>query len=333
MKSLSHSLLAATFALLSACGGSESADDPVDGAVNLPDGRIPTILDAAPDADLRDATPPPVDDAGVLSFGPGVVLDDVRFAESGHSWAGWAPLVNPNFMTAINDGTMILLVEFRNLDDPTGQNDSDVSVAIYVATDTDGNASNNHSGNAMLRVSQESLDGVGNPRALLPNASITNGHLTGSVNGEILLFLPGIGGVKIQDPTFSADLIADTGNTYVAEMRNAELNGVILARHLEEVPNPVTSTCLANSMLDLVALPCLSFDGVQPDVDRDGDGLETFDEIAALLDGKIDTCSDGDGTTYVSTPGAQCVLDPAFQDAYTAKIEVGGVRAFLLPPL
>lgn len=331
MRSSIHSLIAAT-AILAGCGGSETSGGDIDAAVNLPDARLPTILDAAPDADLRDATPPPVDDGGVLTFGPGVVLDDVRFSESGHAWAGWAPLVNPNFATAINDGTMILLVEFRDLDDPTGQNDDDVSIAIYVGTDTDGNASNNHSGNAMLRVSQESLDSVGNPRALLPNASITNGRLTGSVQGEILLFLPGIGGVKIQNPSFAGDLVADSGNTYVAELRNAELSGVILARHLEEVPNPVTSTCLADSMLDLVALPCLSFDGVQPDVDRDNDGLETFDEIAALLDGKIDLCTDGNGTTFVSTPSAQCVLDPAFQDAYTAKIEVGGVRAFLLPP-
>jgi hypothetical protein len=41
----------------------------------------------------------------------------------------------------------------------------------------------------------------------------------------------------------------------------------------------------------------------------------------------------GNGTAQTSTSAVQCVLDPAFQDAYTATIEVRGVRAFLLPPM
>jgi hypothetical protein len=118
----------------------------------------------------------------------------------------------------------------------------------------------------------------------------------------------------------------------VVELENGELRGVILARHLEEVPNPVPSTCMANTMLDLAALPCLSFDGAQPDVDRDGDGLESFKEVVGDIDGQIDLCTDGDGTDCASTWNVQCVLDPAFQDAYTAILEVRGVRAFLLPP-
>jgi hypothetical protein len=318
-------------ASVAGCGGSEGGS--TDAAVNLPDARIPMPVDAGLDADLRDADRPPTDDGGMLIFGPGLVLDDVRLATSGHSWQGWAPIVNPQFATAIGDGTMILLVELRGLDDPSGQNDSDVSVGIYVGLDTDTDSSNNFSGSASLRIASQSLDQNGNPRALLGSGTIINGHISGSITGEIVLFLPTIGAVKLQDAQFSGDLIAAGDGLSVVELQNGRLSGMMLARHLEEVPNPVPTTCLASSLLDLVALPCLSFDGVQPDVDRDSDGLETFDEVKDQLDGQIDLCTDGNGSTYASTTSVQCVLDPAFQDAFTAIIEVGGVRAVLLPPL
>jgi hypothetical protein len=318
--------------LLAACDGSDSPGDIDASAVPLPDGRLPTVFDAGPDADLRDAVGPPTDDGGVLVFGPGMIADELRLAESGHSWAGWAPLVNPNFATAIDGGEMILLIELRGLDDPSGQADSDVSVAIYVGTDPDSDPDNNHTGSAMLHVAAESLDSLGNPRALLPNGSIAGGHLTGQVSGEITLFLPGIGALAVQDPVFEADLIAATDGKSIAALRNGRLSGVMRARDLQTVDNPVPTTCVASSMLDLVALPCLSFDGVQPDVDRDADGLEWFEEVAGALDGRIDLCHDGDGTTYVSTPTVPCVLDAAFQDAYTVEVEVGGVGAILLPP-
>lgn len=316
-------------ALAAACGGSEGgAADASD-----VDARVPMPVDAGPDADLRDALRPPTDDGGMLLFGPGFVLDEVHLAEGGHSWAPWAPLVNPNFDAAIAGGDMILLVEIRGLDDPAGQNDADVSLGIYLGTDTDGMVADNFTGFEPLRVHPDSLDSIGQPRALLSGGSITSGHITGSISGEIVFFLPTIGAVKIQDPVFEGDLVAATDQQSIVELRNGRLSGELLARHLEEVPNPVPTTCVANSMLDLVALPCLSFDGVQPDVDRDSDGLEVFAETAERLDGQIDICSDGDGTNYTSTGAVQCVLDPAFQDAFTATIEVTGVRATILPPL
>ncbi len=312
-----------------ACGGTAS-DDP-DAA--QADGRVPMPLDAAPDADYRDAGDPPVDDAGMLVFGPGMVLYEVHLAETGHSWANWAPLVNAQFDLAIDNGEMIVLVELRGLDDPSGQNDPDVDVAIFLGTDTDLDPSDNFSGGESFRVSADSLDPLGNPRALLPGGSVSDGHIQGSISGEIAFFLPTIGEVKIQDPVFSADLVPSSDNEAVAQLQNGRLSGHVIAQDLETIANPVPTTCLAVSMLDLVALPCLSFDGSQPDVDRDADGLESFSEDKDDLDGQIDLCRDGNGVTYASTPTVQCVLDPAFQDAFTAILEVAGVRAFLLPPL
>ena len=318
-------VLSVTFLACGSGGGGEDA-----GQV---DARTPMPLDAGPDADLRDAEGPPVDDGGMLVFGPGLILQEVHLAETGHSWANWAPLVNPQFDAAIANAEMIVLVELRGLDDPSGQNDSDVDLAIFLGTDTDLDASDNFSGGESFRISAESLDPLGNPRAMLGGGSVSDGHIQGSISGEISFFLPTIGEIKIQDPSFSADLVPSSDNEAVMQLDNGRLSGNVVAQHLEAISNPVPSTCLAVSMLDLVALPCLSFDGSQPDVDRDGDGLETFDEVKDDIDGQIDLCRDGNGTTYASTPTVQCVLDPAFQDAFTAIVEVAGVRAFLLPPL
>ena len=54
----------------------------------------------------------------------------------------------------------------------------------------------------------------------------------------------------------------------------------------------------------------LDFD-VQPDVDRDGDGLEQYYDLDG--DGHVDTCEDGDGTRVERT---DCPLDDRFIDGY-----------------
>ena len=59
-------------------------------------------------------------------------------------------------------------------------------------------------------------------------------------------------------------------------------------------------------------LDLLAFFLQQPDIDVDGDGLESFYDDDG--DEVIDRCVDGDGeTTY---PGNDCIFDPAFVDAY-----------------
>ncbi len=48
-----------------------------------------------------------------------------------------------------------------------------------------------------------------------------------------------------------------------------------------------------------------------PDIDVDGDGLETFYQTGSTTGGasaKVDTCKDGDGTIITSTPTAPCTL-------------------------
>lgn len=297
------------------------------------DGRIPMPVDAGPDADLRDAAGPPLDDAGLLAFGPGVVLDTVHLAETGHSWAPYAPVVNLELDNVIADGTMLLLVEFRGLDDPAGQNDADgLDLGVFNGVDLDGNPNDNFTGSESLQVSIDSLDVNGNPRALIPDAALAAGALTGANAGPLLLYFPSLGELAVYDAQFSGTLVSGGGGTQVSTLMNGTISGVLLARDLGLMTNPVSSMCQGDTLLDVIAIGCLAIQGVQPDMDRDGDGLETFVEKTGMVDWVIDSCYDGNGTEYVTVPGTPCVLDPAFQDGYSVTIEVSGVRAILLPP-
>jgi hypothetical protein len=289
-------------------------------------------VDAAPDADLRDAMGPPLDDAGGLAFGPGLVLDQVHLAENDHAWAPYAPLVNVELEQAISSGAMIVLVELRGLDDPYGQDDPDgLALGLYSGEDLDGNTLDNFSGAEDLRVAADSLDPIGNPRALLPAATLSDGALAGSDPGPLALFFPTLGfELYVYDADFAGTLTpGPIGTMRVDALMNGSLDGQLLARDIA-VPNPIMTVCSGETLLDVIASGCLALDGINPDVDRDGDGLETFADKDG--DYTIDSCYDGNGVEYTSVPGVPCVLDPAFADAYTVRLEVSGVRAILVAP-
>jgi hypothetical protein len=69
--------------------------------------------------------------------------------------------------------------------------------------------------------------------------------------------------------------------------------------------------------------------GVQPNLDLDGDGLESF---AADSEGRVAACVDGDGTVVSSTADESCALDPRFEDAVSMAMVGSAVRAWLLIP-
>lgn len=326
-------LLVAAVAVL-ALGATACGDDSAGGELDASqsDARIPMPLDAGPDADLRDAEPPPRDDAGALVFGPGLILDDVSLAESGHSWAPYAPLVNVELDTVVADGTMIVLVELRGLDDPSGQNDSALDLGLYSGVDPDGIPGDNFTGAELLQVSADSLDSLGRPRSLLEGAAVSNGALAGADPGPLSLYFPTLGELTVYDVTFQGTLAATPDGMAVASLGGGSIAGVLLARDLGLMDNPVPGMCLGDTFLDVISQGCLGLDGIQPDVDRDGDGLERFEEKLGMIDWVIDRCVDGDGTEYASVPGVPCVLDPAFADGYTVLIQVTGVRAILVPP-
>lgn len=296
------------------------------------DGRVPMPVDAGapggPDADL-----PPRNGAGELVFGPAVVLNELRLSDTGHSLEHWAPLLNIALQLEVEPGKLIVLMEFRRLDDPRGQNDPDLDLGVLFGEDSNGNAADNFSGAAELKVSDASLDAVGNPVGLFPHLAVSGGHLSGTMNGAAALRVnvPSIGTVPVSDAVLTADLTPwGTGESgRISFLMNGRLTGTLRAQDIVAIPNPAADACAGATLLDLAVLPCLISDGIQPDVDRDGDGLERFEDADG--DGSIDRCYDGDGTLYSSTPLISCALDPAFEDGFSASLEFAGVRALILP--
>jgi hypothetical protein len=65
--------------------------------------------------------------------------------------------------------------------------------------------------------------------------------------------------------------------------------------------------------------------GIQPDIDLDGDGLESF---VADAEERISVCIDGDGTVIESSPDRPCALAPGIEDAIslTIRFEAGWSR-------
>jgi len=62
--------------------------------------------------------------------------------------------------------------------------------------------------------------------------------------------------------------------------------------------------------------------GAQPDVDRDGDGLEQLFDTDG--NGFVDECRDGDGTEIV---GTDCPADPRIADAFALELDYGTAAA------
>jgi hypothetical protein len=67
---------------------------------------------------------------------------------------------------------------------------------------------------------------------------------------------------------------------------------------------------------------------LDPDIDLDGDGLETITTVDNQTD--IVSCTDGDGTTVIE--GADCPCDPRMADGYSIAFELDFRGATVLGP-
>jgi hypothetical protein len=290
------------------------------------------------DADLPDAPPP---DALPPLLGPALVLDDLHiatFTEDLHAFSILGQVLNPQLMTAVQDGTLLLGLELRELDDPSGQSDPELTVGFYTLQDGDTPAdpSDNFNQNApeLFRPAPGSIGPDGTPAVLFTTASIAGGQL--HAEGVMMLDL-GMGiPVPLQRPTIDGQLGATTDGTAVKHLTDGRLRGAVPAQTLAYVPNLLGTMCGGSqTLLDVFATGC-GFIQVQPEVDLDGDGLEQlFDtmgdaDAGTATDGRIDRCVDGDGTEIL---GVDCPMDPRIQDGYRLIFVIHGVRAYLADPM
>jgi cysteine-rich repeat protein len=200
------------------------------------------------------------------------------------------------------------------------------SFLLGLDTDKPINTDNNFMGYQTFWVSPLGLDARGTPLGSLDGAApggmlqTTQGHAvfwspcitTGGVPSPFVVELASLSG------TIRLDLGAMSSGTVrlCAAVRASSLHGFASA-----LPDRA-------SLLDILII---GYDAIgihvtptQPDIDVDGDGLETFTDTD--LDNQVDLCTDGNGAMVA---GVDCPADPRFADGYSAALQLQAVRAFL----
>ena len=173
------------------------------------------------------------------------------------------------------------------------------------------------------------------PGTMEPVITFTSGEIT-SEGGKLVLragpslfsvAIPVTDGItldlRISGATIEGDVVTEAGATVI---KNARLGGVIDAKTADTIrglsvdeigltpENSLLDAVFANLLGPLLALPKSAksitdkYNGCRtPDIDVDGDGLESFCDTDPDDDNKVvDVCIDGDGTEVKDVAGMQC---------------------------
>ncbi len=296
-------------------------------------GSPPTGI-APTDAATVDAVPDAVPDAALRELGQSLVFDSIELTGANLIFRLLGTqLLNDQINQQIQAGSFLLVIELRDLDDPSGQDDPTVTVGFYTGTDTDDDPTDNFNADDPERLiaAPLTIGGDGTPLVSFGDGSIASGRLTASGNG--VFPLPGSIPIPLQDAVLSGDLVSATDGSHIRLLENASLSGSVPMSALGLIPNLLGSMCPGSTLLDVMISGCGTGFAVQPDVDLDGDGLEKLydtpmpNDAGVTADGTIDRCVDGDGTEIL---GTSCWNDPAMADGYRMVFTVHGTRVLLL---
>ncbi len=155
--------------------------------------------------------------------------------------------------------------------------------------------------------------------------------------------------LRIDAANVTGTLRSMDGQVYVDDVL---LGGVLDARTLGRIKGFEVSAIMLtkdDTLLDLVfagflaqtrflTLPKDKDGHLQPDIDVDGDGLESFwDSTPDDMPYRVDRCKDGDGTVVESTPSAPCELamgpdgKPRFVDGISVALRFSAVPVKIGP--
>lgn len=213
---------------------------------------------------------------------------------------------------------IIVLIELVNITDATGQGGS-VSMNAYlgVKTGTTGE----------YKIDPRSLDSNGNPLVTYGRTPIVNGKVV-SPQGSFSLLLSLIP----NQPPLPAELknarVRFTIQNQLAGLTQGSIGGALPAKTLDLIPTIGSF----GSVLDLLVQSAGS-DG-QPDIDLDNDGIEKIARSAGTT-----TCTDGDGSTAVTSPSpcpngqstCSCVQNAKMADGFSAYLKFEAVPAKIVP--
>lgn len=236
--------------------------------------------------------------------GPAVVADDfAALVFAGLDVKELAGDINPN--------DLLFGFELLSLDDSTGQNDEAVNTAFEVLADPDPD-DDNFSGKAPLCIDPNALDADDEPTVVLATA-IAGGALHGETDEMEFNF--NVMGLPISltvhavvlDAVVQADVAAwnqDCALGKAGPENCAHLEGQLWTSELAALD------IIGFNMLEAIACGFMGLiPPTQPNIDVDGDGLETI--TCEMEGGPIVSCTDGDGTVI---EGDDCGSE--LQDAY-----------------
>src|SRR5262249_6772703 len=147
-------------------------------------------------------------------------------------------------------GQLLLGIELRQLDDPSGQSDPSLDVGMYNLTDSDSDTTNNfdpdHS--EYFHPAAGSMV-MGNPTLGFTTASITGGKL--HAEGVMMFMLPGGIPLPLEDASIDGTLKATTAQDQVRTLENGRLRGAVPAQVLAVTPNFTAGMCPGQTMLDV----------------------------------------------------------------------------------
>jgi cysteine-rich repeat protein len=250
------------------------------------------------------------------------------------------------------DGGPTILLSFLGLDDPAARDDPSVTVGWLTGEDADGNPDNDFSGMGEFLVDSGTLNDQN-----LPVATFESEIMASRISGgpeDIEIPLAGFFPLRVQQGRLHGDTTRSMGE--VDGIDDGLLCGGVPLRTFGMLPNfldmigggdpapPCDGTNRSPSLADVMVGgsprgSIVPIQGVQPDVDLDGDGLESF-EVERGSDTEcqpvVTACIDGDGTRV---EGRDCFLDQRFQDGYTTGLpftavgaEIVGVTEDAAPP-
>ncbi|MCA9611205.1 MAG: hypothetical protein R3B99_02555 [Polyangiales bacterium] len=240
---------------------------------------------------------------------------------------------------AVTVESLRALFVFLDLDEPTGANDPSVAVAWLHGVDADGDTSNDFSGTGAFFVTAASLDAAAARTTLA--SSIAGARWEGETTSELAL---GVLGLRLARARALGRTTSEAGALHAIEEGRlcgaVPLSQLALSTWVTDLttdppcdggePPTLRDVMLAGGVARLVVngTPVVArFDGVAPDLDLDGDGLERF----VVVDGAgcqpvVTACLDGDGTRV---EGRRCFTDPRFADGYSAAFDFAAIRAQL----
>lgn len=321
-----------------------------------PDAAPIMLTDAAP-PDARpppDATPPV--DAVYYEKGPAVEIDEMNLVGRGEAFQTIAPLLNSQLNMMINSGTLLWALEFRGLDDPSGQDDAEVEIGFYQAYDPDGDSSNNvDAENPDRHVADPTTENADGSPVVSFAGSIVGGFLSAD-GGDVINIPTGIMDLELHDPSLQGFLEPAPDDSSIYFMADgpdgkggtipARLEGTVPVSALAATPNLASMFgCPGSSMLELLVFGCetmfFTLPAAQPDGDLDEDGLESLcdtcdsEPCASRIetpsggtpDSVISCCVDGDGTV---TEGDTCAAGEGIADGYVVELDIHATRIILM---